>query len=247
MPSTLRGAPLSSDRIHNRLAADASVATNAIVRPSGDTPTSGAVGSRPGSGLAAKVVSAGGGIRNSIGAGGAGRRFRAAIHAPAAPVSASTPSPAPIGHFDRARRSGDGCGDRLSRRGHLGSERQAAEREREIARRLETGGRVLLHAPAGDEPERRWNRSRRFVGDGRRRVFQDRADGVGRRGSGERTAAGEHLEDDAAQREDVDAVIDGLAARLLGRHVAERSEHDVRQGAGEGHVGERLTGLSTTG
>ena len=46
----------------------------------------------------------------------------------------------------------------------------------------------------------------------------------------ERDAAGEHLVHDDAERVDVGAVIDRLAARLLRGHVVRRSEHDPRPG-----------------
>ena len=46
--------------------------------------------------------------------------------------------------------------------------------------------------------------------------------------AGERGQAGEALEEDGAEREDVGARVELLrAARLLGRHVAERAEHDA--------------------
>ena len=64
---------------------------------------------------------------------------------------------------------------------------------------------------------------------GRRRVFlQDRVHRLDRRIGVERAAAGEHLVEHDAEREDVGAVIDGLAAHLLGRHVAHRAEHRAR-------------------
>ena len=64
----------------------------------------------------------------------------------------------------------------------------------------------------------------------------------------ERAASREHLVEDAAEREDVGAMIAALPANLFGRHVADRAEHDARFGRGRhrGCVGrrERVRGLS---
>ena len=62
-----------------------------------------------------------------------------------------------------------------------------------------------------------------------RRVFpQDRVHRLGGRVAAERALARQHLVEDRAEREDVGARVGGLAAHLLGRHVAERAQHDAR-------------------
>ena len=64
---------------------------------------------------------------------------------------------------------------------------------------------------------------------------QDRRHRVGGGFSLEGPLAAQHLVEHGAERKDVGAMVDGQAAHLLGRHVAERPEH----GAGVGlHVGD---------
>ena len=85
-----------------------------------------------------------------------------------------------------------------------------------------------------------------LVRDGEvRRVFlQDRRHRVGGRVAVERAPAREHLVEDRAEGEDVAARVGGLAADLLGRHVAERAEHDAGLRArGRGRQVRRLAAL----
>ena len=85
---------------------------------------------------------------------------------------------------------------------------------------------------------------RRDVG---RILLEDRRHRFGGGVALERAASGEHLVEDAAQREDVGAMIAALPANLLGRHVTDRAEHDARFGRGRnrGRVRrrERVRGL----
>ena len=55
-------------------------------------------------------------------------------------------------------------------------------------------------------------------------LFSTEASDVGDVFAVERAAPGQHLEQHDAERPDVGAAIDGLAARLLGRHVRGRPE-----------------------
>jgi hypothetical protein len=55
-------------------------------------------------------------------------------------------------------------------------------------------------------------------------AFKNRGDRVGRGLAFERTPAGEHFVQDAAECPDVGAFVYRLAARLLGRHVRDRPE-----------------------
>ena len=62
--------------------------------------------------------------------------------------------------------------------------------------------------------------------------------------AGEGQLAGDHLVEQHAQREDVAAVVDGLAARLLGAHVAQGPEHEARLRLGERlHLGDAVLRL----
>ena len=89
---------------------------------------------------------------------------------------------------------------------------------------------VLLQAVPDDAVERR-----RHVGAGApaelgRILPQDRRHRLGRRVAPERAPAGEHLVEHGAEREQVRARVDRLAAHLLRRHVADRAEHDAGVG-----------------
>ena len=59
----------------------------------------------------------------------------------------------------------------------------------------------------------------------RRLLLQDRGHRLDRGVAPERPPAGEHLVEHGAEREDVRAVVDGLPAHLLRRHVPDRPQH----------------------
>ena len=110
--------------------------------------------------------------------------------------------------------------------------RQAGQRlnvERDVACRLEALLRVLLEAVQDDPVER--GRQRLAPLGGRRGVLlEDRVHRLDGRVALERAASRQHLVEHDAEREDVGAVIDGLPAHLLGRHVPHRAEHRARAG-----------------
>ena len=58
-------------------------------------------------------------------------------------------------------------------------------------------------------------------------VLEHAGERVGHRVGGEERPAGEHLVEDDAERPDVGALVDGLAPRLLGRHVGRGAEDDA--------------------
>ncbi len=72
--------------------------------------------------------------------------------------------------------------------------------------------------------------------DRRRLVAKDCRHRLGSGSAVERAPASEHLVDDDAEREDIGAWIDHLAAHLFGRHVADRAHRDT----GLGQQGRRL-------
>ena len=74
---------------------------------------------------------------------------------------------------------------------------------------------------------------------------EDAVGGVGHRRRLERRAAGQHLVEHRAQREEVGAVVHLAAAQLLGRHVVERAEHQA--GDGEPAIVSPLAGLRELG
>ena len=63
-----------------------------------------------------------------------------------------------------------------------------------------------------------------------RLVPQDGGLGLGDRPPGERALSGQHLVEQDAEGEEVGAVVHGKPAHLLGRHVADRAQHDVGRG-----------------
>ena len=120
------------------------------------------------------------------------------------------------------------------------------QRERKVACGLKAFFGTFLEASLQDAlPGRSGQHTRRRdVG----RILLE--DGRHRFGCGvamERAASREHLVEDAAEREDVGAMIAALPANLFGRHVADRAEHDAWFGRGRhgGRVGrrERVRGL----
>ena len=104
----------------------------------------------------------------------------------------------------------------LAVRGNIG---ERFEIESEIACRMEALRGILFQAMADDALERGRNVARGFGKLGRL-FFEDRAHGVGSGVAVEGAFAGEHFVEDRAEGKDVGAVIGGLAADLLGRHVA---------------------------
>ena len=110
---------------------------------------------------------------------------------------------------------------------------QPGEVAREVGGRGEAVFRVLLQA-AVDEPAQRRGRARveprhvlgLLADDGGERLRAGRAL--------ERTLPRRHLVEDGAERELVGAEVERAAARLLGRHVADRAEHDTRPRVGRG-------------
>ncbi len=106
---------------------------------------------------------------------------------------------------------------------HRGAAADGAQREREVARRLKARRRILLDAGLDDALELR--RRIRAEEVARESFHQDRGDRRRARFAMERLLGRDHLEQNATERKDVRARIDGLAAQLLGRHVAERADH----------------------
>ena len=119
-----------------------------------------------------------------------------------------------------ARSRGGGSGQRLQVEG-------------EVVGGVEALFGVLLEAVAHDPLEAGGDV---LVGDGeiRRVLLEDRRHRVRGRVAVERALAREHLVEDRAEGEDVAAGVGGPAAHLLGRHVAERAQHDARLRAGGG-------------
>ena len=89
------------------------------------------------------------------------------------------------------------------------------------------GERAIDHV---GERARRADPIERLRRDQRRRLGEVHRQHAHEVVGGERHAAGDELEQDAAHRVDVDAVIDVLAARLLGRHVLGRAEQHAGLG-----------------
>ena len=93
-------------------------------------------------------------------------------------------------------------------------------------------------------------RSRTLAGRGRRQLRQvglareDQTERLGDRLAVEQPRAGEHLVEHDAEGPDVGALVDGLAARLLGRHVGGGAEdHAGRRHGGRGD-GRRVHGVA---
>ena len=108
---------------------------------------------------------------------------------------------------------------------------QLLELERQVARGLESILFVLLETPPHDG-----GGHRRQAGVERERIrglrMHDGVHRLERRLALKRALAGEHLVQHRAEREDVGAVIDRLAAHLLGRHVAGRAVKSCRLAGG---------------
>lgn len=65
-----------------------------------------------------------------------------------------------------------------------------------------------------------------------RLLFENGADGVGRRVATKSVLAAHHFIEHRAETEDVGARVDSGSAALLGRHVAERSQQNAAAGHG---------------
>ena len=114
---------------------------------------------------------------------------------------------------------------RLRRR----SARKRDQRENEIAGRLKARARILFEAVLNDLVQR--GRQHRADRDERRGLaVQYGADDVGRARARERALAAEHLVQNRAEREDIAAVIDGTAANLFRRHIADGADDEPRNG-----------------
>ena len=98
---------------------------------------------------------------------------------------------------------------------------------REVARGFVAVRGTLLEAAVDDACEMRRDVAVQCVD--RLRFGLDRGrHGLGRRGPGERPASGDGFIGDESQRELIRPVIGIPSARLFGRHVADRAEHDAR-------------------
>ena len=97
----------------------------------------------------------------------------------------------------------------------------------EIARRGVALFRVLLKAPF-HEPSERPRDVRREPSERLGLLADDRRERLGARRALERALAGGHLVEDRTEGELVGAEVDRLAARLLGRHVADGAHHRSR-------------------
>ncbi len=108
------------------------------------------------------------------------------------------------------------------------------ELDARVADRLQAAPRILSKAAQEESPQRGRYRARQSLPVGL--VAQRGGENLGRRVALERAAPGEHLEEQAAERPDVGAGVDRLAADLLGAHVG--------RGAHHAPVGGQLRGVS---
>ncbi len=118
------------------------------------------------------------------------------------------------------------CRPFASRRG---SQARASPARRRGPRRSGTACRIFLQAAPDD---RRKCRRHFDPAPGKRRRFlsQNRRHRLGLGATAERVLSRQHLVKDRAKAEEVRAVVHGLAAHLLGRHVAHRAEDRARLG-----------------
>ena len=146
-------------------------------------------------------------------------------------ATAAASAAAPTAYGTTRARTGRSGTDRNHRR--AGRPRQGLEVERQVVRRVEALLGILLEAVPHDAVE-----ARRDVLVGRREVRrvlpQDGRHRLRRRLAVEGARARDHLVENGAEREDVRARIGLLSLDLLGRHVAERAEHDAGLGAVRG-------------
>ena len=122
------------------------------------------------------------------------------------------------------RARGAGC-----RRAGLVGEGLLVQREPRFADVPQPAPRVALEAARKQPPHRKGRRVRQAVkADG---LLDHRGQDVRDRLAVEELLAGEHLEEHDPESPDVGAPVDGLPARLLGRHVGGRAEDQARLGA----------------
>jgi hypothetical protein len=77
--------------------------------------------------------------------------------------------------------------------------------------------RIRIKTTPQEPPDAAWHRGRQLVPIGM--TFEDSVDCFGNRAAAERAPSSEHFVQEASERPDVRALIDRLAARLLGTHV----------------------------
>ena len=112
-----------------------------------------------------------------------------------------------------------------------GPGRHVLQVAREVARGFIAVRRILLEAAVNDEREMRRDFAVHRVD--RLRIGLDRGrHGLGRGWPRERPSSGDGFVGDESQRELIRSVIGVPSARLFGRHVADRAQHDARGRAG---------------
>ena len=143
------------------------------------------------------------------------------------------------GRPDATLRGDGGCqvfARDLAGRGRFGKViAQVGQVAGQVARRPEPVFGILGEAPL-DQPAQRSGRAGVHLHDRRGLLADDRRQGLGRRSSLERAFARRHLVEDRAEGELVGPEVERTPARLLGRHVADRSHHHP----GARRVGGRL-------
>ncbi len=106
--------------------------------------------------------------------------------------------------------------------------RRLAQRRRELARRREPIHRLLREAALHDVDNR--GRDQRVDAIERRRPLENRVHRLDRRRLLEGARAGQQLEDQQADGEQIRSLVGEFAADLLRRHVRRRSDHDAGRG-----------------
>ena len=120
---------------------------------------------------------------------------------------------------------------------------EAREVEGQVARRLEALLGPLLEA-VPDDPRERRRQPRDRRGEIGGLLAQDRRHRLRARLAREGPASRQHLVEHRAEREDVGARVGGLAAHLLGRHVADRSQDRARLRRARGGRRARLAAVA---
>jgi hypothetical protein len=128
---------------------------------------------------------------------------------------------------------------RRDHRGRVGGHDQLQRRRDLDHRGVAVGG--SLGQTSGDDAIERGRQPRRQARRWRRRCRELRGDHLGQTGGRERRPPGDHLEQRAAERVDVGAVVDvGRAPALLGRHVRWRAHDRAGLGPRRGLGGQEL-------